>query len=196
MKFFKINKNYQPAILNLKIFIFILLFYIIIFSSLMAQDKQYILKAAFLERFTRLIDWPLESGIEDTTKPFIIGVVGENPFGSILENLAIIQKIKNKKIEIKYYTNQNLDAICHLVFISKSEQDNLGKIISIIKNRPILSVGDTKGFANQGVIINLFFDKNKLSYEINESVLNRSRLTASYLLLMTAKIIHQNNTHN
>ena len=192
----KIIKKYYPAVFNIKTIFLISICYIFSFSLLVAQDEQYMLKAAFMERFTRLIDWPYESGIYDTTKPFIIGVVGENPFGSILENLAMIQKIKNKKIEIKYYTHQNFNAMCHMVFITKSEQDNLGKIISIIKNRPILSVGDTKGFAQKGVIINLFFDKNRLSYEINEDVLIHSKLTASYLLLMTAKIIHPNNTND
>jgi hypothetical protein len=45
-----------------------------------AQTDEYLLKAGFLERFTRFIEWPGETNIADNTKPFVISVIGENPF--------------------------------------------------------------------------------------------------------------------
>ena len=44
-----------------------------------AQVPEYALKAEFLERFTRFVDWP---GEHDPRSPFVIGVYGSNPFGS------------------------------------------------------------------------------------------------------------------
>ncbi len=86
-----------------------------------AQTSEYTIKAAFLERFTRFIEWPEEPAVSDTTESFVLGVIGENPFGSILEQLYATQKIKNKAVEI--HSISNLDEIsgCHLLFISKSK---------------------------------------------------------------------------
>jgi hypothetical protein len=191
--FFKI---YYSMVLLIKIIFFLILMYLNLPSFSLAQNNEYILKAAFMERFTRFIDWPNETGINDTTKPFIIGVIGENPFGSILDNLAMIQKIKSKRIEIRYYTIQNLNPDCHLLFISDSESENLKRILSVTKKKPILTIGDKENFCRFGVLINFLFEKNKLLYEVNETALNQAGLVVSYLLLMTAKKVHSGRSIN
>ncbi len=150
-------------------------------------EQEYILKAAFLERFTRFIEWPPDSSMDDTTKSFVIGVIGENQFGNALDNLASIQKIKNKKIEIRYCSNSEDILLCHLLFISSSEQDNIIKICSLIKNKPILTVCDSKDFFGHGIHILIFPSNEKLSFEIDETAIKNSGLKASYMLLMAGR---------
>jgi len=41
----------------------------------MAQQGEYKIKAAFLEKFTRFIEWPESSNMSDKSKPFIISVI-------------------------------------------------------------------------------------------------------------------------
>jgi len=159
-----------------------------VFAS--AQLSEYTIKAAFLERFTRFIEWPEESAIVDTSKPFILGVIGENPFGAILEEIYSTQKIRNKKVEIRYISDTNEIPECHLLFISKSEEKALSKILSFAKEKPILTISDTKGFAEKGVLINFSFSENKIRFEINESAVRDSGLSISYLLLRVAKIVN------
>ena len=155
-----------------------------------AQTSEYTIKAAFLERFTRFIEWPEESAISDTTESFVLGIIGENPFGSILEQLYATQKIKNKAVEI--HSISNLDEIsgCHLLFISKSKEKELSKILSLTKDKPILTISDANGFAENGVLINLYLAENKVRFEINETAVKTSGLKISYLLLNAAKIVN------
>ena len=68
-----------------KIWLIILIIIIIFVLPCFAQESEYQIKAIFLEQFTRFIEWPISSPVSDTTKPFIITVIGENPFGPILE---------------------------------------------------------------------------------------------------------------
>lgn len=155
-----------------------------------AQTGEYTIKAAFLERFTRFIEWPEESAVSDTTESFVLGVIGENPFGSILEQLYATQKMKNKEVEI--HSLSNLDEIsgCHLLFISKSKEKELSKILSLTKDKPILTISDINGFADKGVLINLYLTEDKIRFEINETAIRDSGLSISYLLLNAAKIIN------
>ncbi len=156
----------------------------------LAQESEYNLKANFLERFTRFIEWPEESAVNDISQPFILGIIGENPFGTILEQIYSQKTIKDKKVEIRYISDKNEIPGCHLLFISKSEKKVLSKILSFTREKPILTVGDTKNFAEQGVLINLYIVENKIRFEINELEARDSGLFISYRLLNLAKIVN------
>jgi len=151
------------------------------------EDK---LKAVFLERFTRFVEWPdHHSEFSDTSRPFVIKVIGKNPFNSSLEDLYTNAKIKNKKVEIDYISNISDIDSCHILYISNSMENSLERILEYTKSKPILTVSEHKGFAERGVIINFFVTNNKLRFEINESSLSQSKLYMSYLLLNVATIV-------
>jgi hypothetical protein len=156
----------------------------------LAQESEYNVKAHILERFTRFIDWPEESAVNDISQPFILGIIGENPFGTILEQIYSQQKIKDKKVEIRYISDKNEIPGCNLLFISKSEKKALSKILSFTRKKPILTVGDTKNFAEQGVLINLYIAENHIRFEINELEARDSGLFISYRLKVKAKIVN------
>jgi hypothetical protein len=154
------------------------------------QESEYQIKAVFLEHFTRFIEWPESSGIADTSSPFIIAVIGENPFGSILEQTYTKQKIKNKKVKIPYLSTPDEITDCHILFISSSNKNILPEILSRTGDKPILTVGDTESFAEKKVLINFYLSENKIKFEINEKAVHESGLTFSYMLLNLAKIVN------
>ena len=156
----------------------------------MAQTTEYKLKAVFLERFTRFIEWPdPDSRFTDTTKSFNISVIGENPFGSALDDLYSNTKIKNKKVKIIYISKISEIDSCQILFISNSKEKSLDAILDYTKGKPILTVSDHDGFAEKGVIINFYIANNKIRFEINENSLIQSNLYMSYLLLNVANIV-------
>ncbi len=177
-------------IFNKSIQIIICFVFLLLPIGAFAQTSEYTIKAAFLERFTRFIEWPDVSAVSDTTESFVLGVIGENPFGSILEQLYATQKIKNKEVEIQSLSNLDEISGCHLLFISKSKEKELSKILSLTKDKPILTISDANGFAENGVLINLYLAENKIRFEINETAVRVSGLTVSYLLLNAAKIVN------
>ena len=76
-------------------FIFVIL---LIFPTLIqAQLGEYEIKALFLERFTRFVEWPEDVQNDSSSNHFAFGVIGINPFGSILDEMYSIQKIKEKR---------------------------------------------------------------------------------------------------
>lgn len=171
--------------------ILFIIYFLNSFNLLYAQASEYKLKAVFLERFTRFIEWPDNSDFSDSTKPFIITVIGENPFGKTLDELYEKTKIKNKKVQIKYIKDIKKIDSCHILFISASMSNSLDKILDYTRTRPILTIGDHPDFALRGVIINFFIKNKKVRFEINEKSLEQSRLYISYLLLNAATIIHE-----
>jgi len=100
-----------------------------------------------------------------------------------------MQEIKNKRVIIKNIHNFNEIQGSHILFIAESEKKSIDQIIAITKQQPILTIGETKGFAEKGVLINFFEKDNKLRFEINETAVLKSPLQMSFYLLNSAKIV-------
>ncbi|MCF7918550.1 MAG: YfiR family protein [Candidatus Cloacimonetes bacterium] len=169
---------------------FLLILSLLIPQLVFAQYSEYELKAVYLEKFTHFIEYPKLTTVADTSKPFIIGVIGKNPFADILDNYYKTYKIKNRKVEIKYYSRLSQITGCNLLFIAASEKERLREILSLIKDKPILTVSDSEGFSQAGVHINLYLKDNKLHYELNEGALIKSGFSVWAQLLNSAKIIN------
>jgi len=69
-------------------------------NSAYADLPEYEVKAVFLERFTRFVEWPDMDPVENPLKNFVIGVIGKNPYGDLLERIYSERKIKDRKVEI------------------------------------------------------------------------------------------------
>ena len=180
----------QNHISPLRILLVLVFLYLCMPKIILAQAREYTLKAAFLEKLTRFIEWPQHLEMSDTTKPFILGVVGKNPFGSILEQIYTNFKIKNKDVTIRYINEMNDISGCHLLFITKSEKRAINRIIRYTQRKPILTIGDTDGYAEAGVIINLYIKDETIQFAINETALQETGLFADYLLLRISKIVN------
>ena len=149
--------------------------------------RQYQLKAAFIFNFIKFAEWP-EEALGDSALPIIIGVLGDNPFGDsfgIIEN----KSAKGRELFIKQFkTVQEVDT-CHILFISSSEQKKYKQIFDVLKSSSILTVGETDDFTQQGGIISLIVNKNRIRFEINLDAVEDSEIRLSSQLLKLAMVV-------
>lgn len=165
------------------------LFVMMISPKTFAQSNEYLLKAGYIEKFTHFIEWPDTTNINDSTITFSIAVIGENKFGNAIENIFKNAKVKNKAVRITYISSVDEVDNCMILIISESKKNKLDEILNYTKGKPILTIGETKGYGKKGVIINMFVDDNYIRYEINRTVLDKSGLKISSLLLSSAIIV-------
>jgi len=168
----------------------ILILAIVWFISLNLQGQsEYMLKAGFIERFTRFIEWPVDSISSDTTRPFNILVLGKNPFGKSLETMFAKTKIKKRRVLVRYAAHLDTSGCYHMIFIGENMAREIHAILDYTGNKPIITLSETGGFGAKGVMINFFIDKNKTRFEVNQEALRRSGLKVSHLLMQSARII-------
>ena len=169
------------------------LFFIILFSiptCILGQSLEYKTKASFIEKFTKFIEWENDSTITDTTKSFYISIIGNDPFNGFLEKIFTTIKIKNKTVKVQHISKITENTNCHILFIPIIKKDKLKEIIEATKNKPILLISDSDGFAKLGVHINLFISTTgTIRFEINPEAAKNSGLSISYLLISMAKIV-------
>jgi hypothetical protein len=154
-------------------------------SAAAAELAEYQIKAEFIERFTRFVEWP-ESAPQPAS-PFVIGVIGRDPFGPYLDAIARERTIKGRPVQIHRLKSVDDLASCQIVFIASSEKSRVDEIVTHARAGPVLTIGDSPGFPASGVMINLYTSENKVRFEINEQELSRSGFQASAQLLNLAR---------
>ena len=75
---------------------------------------------------------------------------------------------------------------CHLLFVSKSEQDKLDDILAANAGKPVVTVSDIEGFAKAGGIFEFKKKDGRLSFLINNSKARESGIHISASLLNLA----------
>ena len=154
----------------------------------LAVSKEYQVKAAFLFNFVQFVEWP-PGAFTNSDTPICIGVLGEDPFGTALEETVRGETVHNRKLIVERSRRVENLKDCHLIFISKSETERVPEILGDLDPVPVLTVSETQGFAQRGGIINLYLAGNKVRFEINPAVARRKGLKISSELLRLGKII-------
>ena len=131
------------------------------------KPSEYAVKAAFLRSAVRLVDWPAER-----RAPLEVCVVGQDPFGPALD--AIAGTAGDLTIEVHRHAEARAARACEVVFIGPSERAQLRAVLAALEGSGALTVGDTEGFAEQGVILNFYLDGAKVRFEVNVDAARRS----------------------
>ena len=79
-----------------------------------------------------------------------------------------------------------------MVFISRSEKNDLERIFVRLKNCNVLTISDMENFARKGGVVHLFPAGNKIRFAINVDAAERNGLQVSSKLLKLAKIVKSN----
>ena len=142
---------------------------------------EYDSKAAYLYYFLKYTKWSNQENFEN----YQIGILGEDPFGEKL-NILIDKTVNDKKILIHRIKSLDQVSQYQVLFICESERDRLQNIISVLKNRPILTVSDIDGFGDANGMVTFIRHENKVRFKINNSKIKKSGLSvSSYLLRMS-----------
>lgn len=153
------------------------------------ESREYVLKAGFIYNFTKFIKWPEKIANEIAIDGLNLCVIGKDPFGRILTQLSQKAHSKGKKISIRRFQSSQEAPSCHILFISGSEKFQLQRILDKIEGLPILLIGDTPQYAQRGVGINFYIERNKTRFEINQKAVDRRGIKISSELLNLARIV-------
>jgi hypothetical protein len=152
------------------------------------SPTEYEVKAAFLYNFTRFVEWPPE-GLRDPGAPFVIAIVGHDPFGAALDETVAGKTAGGRPIEVRRVPRVEEARGAQIVFVSSSERSNIAAILKELDRPGILTVGDTDGFAMRGGAINFTMQARKVRFEINPAVTEQAGLKVSSQLLKLATLV-------
>jgi hypothetical protein len=149
---------------------------------------EYQVKAACLYYFAKFVEWSPEA-FSNGSAVFVVGVLGDDPFGSALEQGLNGKSINGRHLTIKRLKwGQNLRD-CHLLFICASEKKSLAQKLESLKGIGVVTISDLQNFCQQGGMIGFILEDSKVRFVINTDVAEQARLRISSKLLSLAKAV-------
>lgn len=146
---------------------------------------EYQVKAAFLYNFAKFVEWPPR----DEKGSLKIGILGDDPFGDYLDKVIHDKTIRSRPIETRHFRSVDNLEVCDILFISSSESKRTLDVIKILAGVPVLTVGEGRGFAEQGGMIGLVIDDGKVRFDINAKAAKASGITVRSQLLDLARSV-------
>ena len=157
--------------------------------QLLLPASEYEVKAAFLYNCAKFVEWPNDPSERPNT-PISVCILGKDPFGPTIEEAVRGKTAAGRPLSITRAARLQELRRCHILFISSSEQKQVGKILADLTNAEgVLTVGETEGFTEMGGMINLTTDENRIRFEINAEAAGRHGLKISSRLLQLVRVI-------
>lgn len=148
---------------------------------------EYQIKAAFLYNFIKYVTWPTNAFLTPDG-PYVIGVVGKDPFGDRLDELAR-QSLKGRPLKIVRFDSSASLTPCHLLFVAEPDRKKWEPILRKLGASPVLTVGEHDRFALSGGVVNFYTENNRVRFEINVDAARRAELTINSAMLNLAKLV-------
>jgi hypothetical protein len=146
------------------------------------EHREYAVKAVFLFNFTLFTTWPAES-FGARTSPLVIGVFGEDPFGSLLDKAVAGEAPKGRSIVILRFSSVEDVRQCHIVFVPATQAGRAASVLAAARGRSILTVGEEPDFLAAGGMVALVRDGTKVRLRFNLPAIRAGRLEVSSKLL-------------
>lgn len=144
-------------------------------------------EAAFIYNFTQFIEWPKDAFGVDTA-PFVIGVLGRDPFDGLLARAMAGKKVGSHSVQVVYFRIAADVSAVNLLYVPTSEDEHAGDVVARLSDSPMLTIGQSEFFLAANGGIRLYTEDRRMRFQINLRATDRARLKISSKLLNLAKI--------
>lgn len=148
---------------------------------------EYDVKAVFLFNFARFVEWPSSSSAQ-TNSQIVIGILGNDPFGSALDRAVQDETIRDQPIVIRRARRIEDLPACHLLYINLPDSSRLPSVLASLKKRGVLTVGEGEAFTRLGGIIGFRTKQNRVRFLINLEAAESEGFRISAKLLKVADL--------
>lgn len=154
-----------------------------------APSRQQV-QAAFLFNFAKFVTWPDEA-FKQSRDMLIIGVIGEDPFGAILEETVHDKTIQGRKLAVRRFTKIEDATNSHILFLGSSEESHLSSIMKALEKTNTLTVSDIDQFAELGGMVAFTLEDQRVRFNVNMEAVERADLKMGSQLLKLARIVSE-----
>jgi YfiR/HmsC-like len=150
--------------------------------------SEYAAKAAFLFHFAQFVEWPADA-FKDRNSPLTYCTIGEDPFRGALDESVKGKNVGGRPLRVQHLREREEIDGCQVVFIAAALRAGQGEELAGAQGRPVLIVGETEHFAQEGGVIGFCLEEKKIRFEINLEAAGKARLRISAKLLALAKTV-------
>lgn len=153
-----------------------------------SNDELHQVEAAFIFHFAQLVDWPVETP-QTADNSLYLCTLGEDPFQGALESTDAGKMIGTRIIRIRHLNKPEDMLGCRIIFLGKAQGERIPTLLAVLRNAPVLTVGETPGFLSAGGMICFHLEDNKVRFNINLDAARSAHMKIGSRLLLLARTV-------
>jgi uncharacterized protein DUF4154 len=147
------------------------------------------LKAAYIYNFAKFTRWP-GAGDGGVPNPLVIGVLGDQRVADSISMLTRGRTVGGSPIEVRSVSADAIPGNLHILYVAASQD---AALTPTLFQPGRLTIGETDTFTQNGGIIRLFVESDRLRFEIDNRHAQKAGLALSSQLLMLARKVTSTN---
>lgn len=148
------------------------------------------LKAAYLYKFGSFVEWPA-TAFASSDAPLVICVIGQDPFGLVLDQVVDNQTINDRPVQIRRMQRPYADVGCHIAYAAPTEGQPVAAVLSALKNTHTLTVTDGVNSGAARGMVHFRVVQNRLRFDIDLQAASEGQVTISSKLLSLAATVRR-----
>lgn len=141
------------------------------------------LKAAILVNMLLFVDWP-DQHTQPTTQ-ITVCYLGIGPVSTALMQLDG-KLLKGKPLRVVPVEASKITH-CHVLYVASFEAASLPSVVPQARTHGVLLVGDSPGYLQRGVMLNLDVDRGRVVFDIDLNAVRQTTLSISSKVLRLAR---------
>lgn len=149
-----------------------------------ATSLEYAVKANYLYKFGPFVDWPPRA-FASPASPFIVCVVGEDPFNGALDEAVRGQTVNSHPVKIRRLQAVSSPDGCNVAYIGRGGAQGPAEALRALRGAPVLTVTDQSTGVDGGVIHFVLKD-GRVRFALNMAAARDNGLAISSKLITLA----------
>jgi hypothetical protein len=162
------------------------------FGQSFAQSQavsDYQVKAAYLYNFAKFVEWPAEQ-FASPTSTFRFCILDDDSFEAALNQIVKGKTVAGRPLAVARIHSPELPPDgCHILFLNSSGRSQWQHVINSLHDSSVLTVGEGKGFVEQGGMVGFVMQDSRIHFEVNHRAATEAGLRISARLLSVAKLV-------
>lgn len=159
------------------------------------DSLEYPVKATYLYKFGPFVEWP-DAAFASPSSSVNLCVVGDDPFGGILDRAVAGQQIGERSIVVRRVRTLERDSGCHIAYIAGSDAQSVEEALNAARGTHALTVTDAASDAEAKGIIHFVVQDNRVRFEIDDRAAAENRIAISSKLLNLALSVRPRASSN
>jgi hypothetical protein len=148
-------------------------------------------KATYLYKLAAFVAWPPGALPANS---IVICVVGNDPFGGVLDQAVAGQTVQQRAIVVRRYGTIAGNPGCQLMYVAGSDTQPVASVLAAVRGAPVLTVTDGQSDASTAGTINFVLQDGYVRFEIDPRMAAQSGLNISSKLLSLAVRLRDEGT--
>lgn len=158
-------------------------------QTVLVPERECKVKYVYLYSFALLTKWPARA-FDQTDDPFVIGVLGQKPFGQVLDEIARRKRLSGRRIVIRRFQSMKEYKPCHILYVTSTVPPEKARAITQkLRDQSVLLVGETPDFEMSGGVIGFAIEAGNVKFNLNMKAARQRNLVVTARLSRLANRI-------